>query len=55
MCYMCMLLYLSTGVTNSVAVSISPLTEIMQEQTQRFSESGIKSGFIGEAQKDPVI
>jgi len=46
---------LSTGVTNSIAVCISPLTAIMQEQAQRFSEAGIKSGFIGEAQKDSVI
>ena len=46
---------ISTGVTNSIAVCISPLTAIMQEQAQRFSEAGIESGFIGEAQKDPVV
>ena len=31
--------------------ALSPQTVIMQEQAQRFSESGITSGFIGEAQK----
>ena len=30
--------------------ALSPQTVIMQEQAQRFSESGITSGFIGEAQ-----
>lgn len=43
------------GVTNSIVVCISPLTAIMQEQTQRFCKAGIKSGFVGELQKDKGV
>ena len=50
-----MIFSLSTGVTNSIAVCVSPLTAIMQEQARRFTAAGIKSGFVGEAQKDPDV
>ena len=43
---------LATGVTNSIAVCVSPLTAIMQEQAQRFTATG---GFVGETQKDPIV
>ena len=39
---------LATGVTNSI-------TAIMQEQAQRLTAAGIKSGFVGETQKDPIV
>ena len=32
--------------TNSVIICISPLTAIMQEQSQRFSKGGITSGLL---------
>ena len=41
--------------TNSIVICISPLTAIMQEQTQRFTKAGISSGYVGESQKDPVV
>ena len=44
-----------SGVTNSTAVCVSPLTAIMQEQAQKFTAAGIKSGFVGETQKDPIV
>ena len=46
---------LATAVTNSIAVCVSPLTAIMQEQAQRFTAARIKSGFVGETQKDPIL
>ena len=38
---------LATGVTSSIAVCVSQLTAIMQEQAQRITAAGIKSGFVG--------
>ena len=46
---------LATGVTNSIAVCVSSLTVIMQEQAQRFTAAGIKSRFVGETQIDPIV
>ena len=46
---------LATGVTNSIAVCVRPLTAIMKEQAQRFTAAGIKSRFLGKTQKDPIV
>ena len=51
LCYCIVIL----DVTNSILVCISPLTAIMQEQSQRFCKAGIKSGFVGELQKDQAV
>ena len=50
----CYCIVIILDVTNSILVCISPLTVIMQEQSQRFCK-GIKSGFVGGLQKDQAV
>ena len=52
---LCYCIVIILDMTNSILVCISPLTAIMQEQSQRFCKAGIKSGFVGELQKDQTV
>ena len=43
---------MTLGVSNSIVVVVTPLTSLMLNQMEKFTQKGITAEFVGKAQND---